>query len=132
VTGTRQRWGLIAWAYLAVLLTASNMPVYYKSTSLLKQVLHNAMHIPAYFILTWILLIYLNRRSRSRMLYAGVIAVSMCFGVTNEIVQSFVPGRDTSLLDVGLNLLGTLLAVYTFHIRKMRKESKNAAYSIIA
>jgi len=66
------------------------------------------------------------------MLYAGVIAVSMCFGVTNEIVQSFVPGRDTSLLDVGLNLLGTLLAVYTFHIRKMRKESKNAAYSIIA
>jgi VanZ family protein len=37
-----------------------------------------------------------------------VLIICIAFGMTNELIQGFVPGRFAGLLDVGLNVIGAV------------------------
>lgn len=47
--------------------------------------------------------------SRRNIFIAPVVAV--LFGVIMELVQSFIPSRDASLVDIGINISGVLLGI---------------------
>ncbi|MBW2109597.1 MAG: VanZ family protein [Deltaproteobacteria bacterium] len=92
------------------------------SKSLTEQILSNLAHIPAYSVLTycWLrsfgLTIY---KEKSPVTMIGVILGILFFSISDEIHQSFVPGRTPSFMDIGLDLLGILLALaILYHMRR--------------
>ena len=40
---------------------------------------------------------------------------SSCFGIINEIIQIFVPGRYAGLIDIGLNLIGAIIGILIYN-----------------
>ena len=70
--------------------------------SLIKQILSNLAHFPAYALLTFLCLkAFDTRRSGSKFLIVNTL-IFMClilFAVSGEIHQSFVPGRTVSCMD---------------------------------
>jgi VanZ family protein len=49
----------------------------------------------------------------------------MLFAVSDEIHQSFVPGRTASFMDIGLDLIGILFGLWVFKLLGMfTKEMK--------
>jgi hypothetical protein len=74
--------------------------------------LQSGLHVPMFFGLTLIVLVFLKRfekRKRNQILFAFVLANYV--GILNEGLQMLIPGRNASLGDVGLNLAGTLLGL---------------------
>ena len=81
-------------------------------TQAIKTIVYNGAHIPLFALLAWLWCwslagwnIALNRR----LLIA--FCLTAIYGVTDEWHQSFTPGRDTSFLDVMLDMLGAYIAV---------------------
>jgi VanZ family protein len=84
--------------------------------------IQNLLHIPAYIVLAVFLLQILQnyqidgrKRNWLIFLYAGLI------GVLSEIIQIVVPGRYPGLLDIGLNLIGTLVGILLFYYLERTK-----------
>jgi len=89
---------------------------------------YSLLHIPLYGILT-ILLFFsivpfkfkLNSPNQiKRLLIAGFIALVVA--IADEIYQSFIPGRDASIIDVFLDLIGTTFVSFLF--LKLYKERR--------
>jgi VanZ family protein len=59
--------------------------------------------------------------SRHNLFIGPVMAV--IFGVLMEFVQSFIPSRDASLMDIGINFLGVVLGfgVYRLWVTYVRR-----------
>ena len=74
--------------------------------SSIKQVAHNLLHVPAYSLLALLLFYSFGSRFLVR-----VFIVASVYGVLNEYVQSFVPGRMASVMDIFLNVVGAGIAV---------------------
>ena len=70
-------------------------------------------HLIAYGLLTFTWLYGFARGTRLSMptVYILALALSGLYGVSDEFHQSFVPGRDTSGLDIVANLAGTTLCI---------------------
>jgi len=71
------------------------------------------LHFALYAILAILLYLALRRErnvpTRKAALYA--LAVSLIYGVSDEIHQSFVPGRCAAVADLAADSLGTMLAI---------------------
>ncbi len=70
-------------------------------------------HLIAYGLLTFTWLYGFARGTRLSMpaVYTLSLVLSGLYGVSDEYHQSFVPGRDTSGLDIVANLAGALLCI---------------------
>lgn len=66
-------------------------------------------HILAYFFLALFLNFSLVRGKETKFIFI-VVLISFLYGITDEIHQYFVPGRNASLSDVGINFVGIALA----------------------
>ena len=89
--------------------------------SLSSRIISNLAHIPAYGFLSFLWLKTFDRtRNRSRFLMANalVLAGLVLFSISDEIHQSFIPGRTASCVDVGLNIVGILFGLSVFKIFK--------------
>ena len=75
--------------------------------SSIRQVAHNLLHVPAYFLLALLLFYSFG----SRFLVWAFIAASV-YGAFNECIQSFIPGRTASIMDMFLNAIGAGIAVF--------------------
>ncbi len=96
--------------YMVLLLGASLKPDFHpESATKIKQLTHNFAHIPAYSLLTFFLVNALGGYKITSKIFMWAFGISVVYGAFNEVVQSFVPGRTASLLDVGSNTLGTIL-----------------------
>jgi len=83
----------------------------------LKPSWQNALHIPAYAILTlawfWALLGAVGSTRRTASIGA---LITLLFGVLDEYNQSAVPGRTGSVMDLVLNATGVLVALVIFFL----------------
>jgi len=65
--------------------------------------------------------------SERAILYSFIIGIT--YGVLDEVHQHFVPGRYASLIDVGFNSLGIIIAIVIFWLydkwRKTKSTTKN-------
>jgi glycopeptide antibiotics resistance protein len=98
---------------MLLILTASVIPMDREIEGLnfitgLKPSIHNLLHVPAYAILSILLLKVLGKRL---ML---VIVGTIVFGMINEWIQLAIPGRYPGLLDIGLNTIGALVGIFLF------------------
>lgn len=73
--------------------------------------LQNVLHIPMFMILAVLLLRVAAKRG---WVGPGVLAFALAFGIFNEFLQGFVPGRYAGLTDVILNLAGILAGAWLF------------------
>lgn len=73
-------------------------------TSTIKEMMHNLGHIPAYAVLTYLLVWSFSTIQRAILM--RVFLISFFYGVGMEILQSFTPDRTPSVKDALLNALG--------------------------
>ena len=88
--------------------------------SLTEQIISNLAHIPAYALLTFLWLKAFERRSASHSFMAAALILFglILFAVSDEIHQSFIPGRSASYMDIGLDFLGIFFGLVIFKIFK--------------
>jgi len=109
-------WIITTAVYMFSLLMFSLIPVRdLQGVSSVKQIMHNVAHVPAYAILTLLLIGALGSKLRVRAFW-----ISILYGCFNEIVQSFVPGRSCSIVDVCSNALGAGISIYFISKRFIR------------
>lgn len=88
-------------------------------TSLTKQILFNLSHIPAYALLAFLMLKsfpetrFEKHYSRIKLL---ILVGTLIFAISDEIHQSFVPGRSSSFIDIGLDIIGIFLGFRAYGI----------------
>ncbi|MCB9757438.1 MAG: VanZ family protein [Candidatus Omnitrophica bacterium] len=107
----RYIWLILAGLFMALVLYSSTQPtpqVSGISQSFVDHMLNYA-HIPIYSVLTFLLLFSFCSFDFRRQIAAFVVAV--LFGILNEWVQQYIPGRSCSVDDVLNNALGALLAI---------------------
>ena len=81
----------------------------------LKPAIQNLLHIPMFAVLAILSLQVLDSFNVTGVWKFLIVAfVAGAFGVLNESVQLFVPGRYAGLLDMGLNVLGVLLGILIY------------------
>ncbi len=107
----RYIWLIFVGFFMALVLYSSTQPTPQVSginQSFVDHVLDYA-HIPIYSVLTFLLLLSFCSFDFRRQAVAFMVAV--LFGVLNEWVQQYIPGRSCSIHDVINNALGALLAI---------------------
>ena len=88
------------------------------SGSLSEQIISNLAHIPAYALLTFLWLkSFAGATSKNNIIAFSLILLSLVlFAVSDEIHQSFVPGRTASFMDIGLDFIGILFGLWAVKI----------------
>jgi VanZ family protein len=108
-------WSFSTGIYLALLTFASlKPPAATYDHSITKAVLHNLTHVPAYAILTYFFFVTARALRLKSNPYLTAILAAFAFGILMECLQSLVPGRESSLMDVGLNTMGIVTTVVIF------------------
>jgi VanZ family protein len=74
----------------------------------------------AYFAGLAFLLIHALRRHAARRPGWWAISLSLCFGILVELLQIGVPGRTTSIVDLGANLVGASVGAVSFSLLARR------------
>ena len=94
--------------------------------SLSEQIISNLAHIPAYALLTFLWLkSFARTESKNNIIaFSLILAGLVFFAISDEIHQSFVPGRTASFMDVGLDLIGIFFGLWAFKIFGMFTKEK--------
>lgn len=93
------------------------------SGPLSNQTVCDLAHIPAYGLLTLLWLkVFDRKRDTGQFLRVNtlILAGLLLFAVSDEIHQSFTPGRLASWMDVGLDVVGIFLGLSLFKVRTYR------------
>lgn len=80
-------------------------------------------HLIAYFFLALFLNFSLVKGKNIKFILIVILA-SVLYGITDEIHQYFVPGRSASVLDIGINFTGIMLASL-FYLVSIEYRKKN-------
>ncbi len=104
--------------YILLIIFMSGLPVKPGTgTSIILEIINNLSHIPVYFILTVLIYtcfsIFFDLNYINKLILS--VAISMIFGLFMELAQTRVPGRETSIMDLFLNLLGTSIGCYVIY-----------------
>lgn len=79
-------------------------------------------HLFAYFFLALFLNFSLVKGKETKLIFI-VVLISLFYGVTDEIHQYFVLGRNASVSDAGINFMGIILSsLFYFVSIKFRKK----------
>jgi hypothetical protein len=110
---------LLSLLSTGLIFYASSIPdhSFFGNGSLNEQIISNLAHIPAYALLSFLWLKTFERRSVAGYLSgmnALVLIGLLLFAISDEIHQSFTPGRTASGIDVGLNITGILCGLSLF------------------
>lgn len=114
----KPRYVTITLLYMACIILFSLKPdtnSYHGNSKIIIKTISNLMHIPLYGLLTYLLLRCFSSLTIKTYIIAFITAT--LFGIANEVIQHFVPGRSMSLLDVALNTLGVIagMRMRTWH-----------------
>ena len=76
-----------------------------------------AVHFIAYFTLA--AAVFVAERHRGK-----VFGITALYGLSDEIHQSFVPGRSCDLLDLAADCCGAALLIITIHLWRLTNERR--------
>ena len=104
------KYASLALLFTVLIIYVSSIPncSLWGNGSLNKQIISNLAHIPAYALLTFLWFkSFAGTRLKKHYVMANspILAGLVLFAISDEIHQSFVPGRTASLMDIGLDLL---------------------------
>ena len=98
---------LLAWLQLKNVAQPSGQGV-----SSIGQLLHNLAHIPAYAILTFLMLKSFKNINLKAKLTA--ISIALTYGILMELCQSINSQRFASIGDVVLNSIGIIFVAFVY------------------
>lgn len=119
----------LATTYMLLILVTSAIPMDREITGFhflinLKPTVQNLLHIPVFAILSVLYLqVIKNYRPVNWKNISLILICSGGFGVLNEIIQVFIPGRYAGLTDIILNLTGSILGVLVYLLAENREPS---------
>lgn len=89
-------------------------------------IIQNMMHIPFYALLSFLWMVYLFKKGETQFLKAGLYALklTLLFGILDETHQFFVNGRDASLMDLSLDLIGGFIGIMIYRIKNNKYKIK--------
>ena len=120
--GSRTR-VLVPFAYMALIFVLSSIPgtsgpddfSIQRPDTWLSSPIQNALHIPTYGLLVFLLWWSLIPWTRSaRLQAAAALLIAAAYGVLDELHQLAVPGRTSSMTDVVFNLVGVVAGGWLF------------------
>lgn len=107
----------IAWlsvfAWMGLIFYLSDQPrVVPEIDPLLSLLISSLGHIVFYAVLYFLTRNAIGTSFRMKSQFVTLLSLSivLLYGISDEYHQSFVPGRDASILDIGLDLLGGIIA----------------------
>jgi VanZ family protein len=104
-------------------------PTIYKVVARFDPTLQNLLHIPQYALLSWLWCWALPAgRLSVRAVTSVALAISVGYGIFEELYQSTVPGRYASVGDAVMDSLGALVGVigYGWRERRVRRRGRPA------
>ncbi len=118
---------LLVAFYMLMILATSLIPMDREIDGLnfiinIKPGTQNFLHIPVYALLAilWHRLFYQYQTDRFKSLYLALI-IAIGFGIINEWIQFFIPGRYLSLADMVFNTIGVICGILIYRIIKKRE-----------
>ena len=118
------QWTLITITYMLAILGSSLQPALHQKHDVVRETVHNGLHVPAYMGLTFLLVsTFQSYNTKSRVVLRAFF-ISASWGWINEIVQSYVPGRTCLVSDEVLNIIGTGLSLILMKKIKWLTEDK--------
>lgn len=75
-------------------------------------------HIIIYFILSLIIFKIINK-------YLYTIIICLIISIIDELIQRYMPGRNSSIVDVFIDLLGIIIPLIYFKIKNNKKIKNN-------
>lgn len=88
-------------------------------------VLQNLAHIPAYGALAWLWRWSLGRYLPPVLATAVAFTLAMFTGIADESIQATTPGRNATILDLGLNALGASLFLIAFEALRRHQSMRD-------
>ena len=78
-------------------------------------------HIIEYFILAFLFFrVFRFHKLKKKEIYLLSFLFSLAYALSDEIHQAFVPGREGKFSDVGVDLIGIILAIVFYHLLRER------------
>lgn len=103
----------IAWAtFIFILSSQQQLPS--PSSTLYNYLFKKAAHITVYFVLSWLIdrglsqTTTLSKHTRFR----ATFMVCLFYAISDEVHQSYIPGRTASLFDIGFDTIGIIFGVF--------------------
>ena len=110
---------------MLAILWSSLQPEVHEKHNVIKETIHNGLHVPAYMGLTFFLVSTFQSYKNTKLRIAlWAFFISASWGWINEIVQSYVPGRTCLVPDEVLNIIGTGLSLILMKKIKWLTENK--------
>ena len=108
------RYLLLSSLFAGLIVFLSSMPdqSFPGDVSVITQVLYNLAHVPAYGLLAFLWLKSFSETKFGKKYFTVtllMLAGLFLFAISDEIHQSFVPGRTSSYMDIGLDVIGISL-----------------------
>lgn len=101
----------IIWAGLIFFLSAQNtLPG--ASYPLLDYILKQSAHVFVYAVLH-----FLIWRTNKKLVIIPIL-IAFVYALTDEFHQSFIPGRNATMIDIGFDLVGIFISHYLTHRQK--------------
>lgn len=104
----------ILWASLIFFLSSKqNLPGFSVSALdfFFKKLAHMFVYAVLYFLLSRGVDLVVNKKSNSKAKIFLPMVLVLCYALSDEIHQSFIPNRYATLRDVGYDILGSSLVV---------------------
>lgn len=103
----------VAWASLIFYLSAQSvLPKF--DASLVDFFFKKLAHISVYlvlYLLFWRAVKLTRPQSNDRIQWLAPFLICLLYAVSDEIHQSFIPGRSATLRDIGFDMLGATVAL---------------------
>jgi len=123
------KWVLFTLGYIGIIFLLSFRPQIAVKKSWIIEVLYNGAHIPLYAMLGYFLFILFKHLRAGKMAFIYAIICGMLVAGADEFFQSFVPGRTSSVMDLGLDLIGINFGCWILLLMRSLNIGKNNADS---
>ncbi|MFH1460545.1 MAG: VanZ family protein [Candidatus Omnitrophota bacterium] len=131
-TTKKLKWLGIVCGYILLIFILSWRNPGLGKYSFIKEILSNLAHIPLYAGLSYFIIIFLKHLKTGKSAYVYAVISGMIIAVIDEFLQSFVPARTVSGMDLLLDLTGICSGLFIFIIlrflkikRKIKSNNKN-------
>jgi VanZ family protein len=102
----------------------SAVPLPTLTNSSAAELLGQLMHLLEYGVLAFLVYRALHRKNPLPKIVLVVLILSMSYALSDEIHQLFVPGRTFQVIDLFIDLLGSLLGVYLYQRLKIEPQRR--------
>lgn len=122
---TAYRW-MPTWLWMGIIFAFSSRPSdELPDFGLYDLLVKKGGHMLGYALLAWLFFrSWQGSRPRNRA-YTLAFLSSVLYAVSDEVHQSFVPGRHARVTDVLIDTIGILLALWTVHFYRKQAKVKN-------